>query len=212
MQTYRYNAETKEYLYVEGALLDPLESKAQGKPVYLLPADSTFVEPLPTKKGYAVCWNGAAWKYIEDHRRRYDASGDSFVKDSGTPYWMPGDTWQTPARYMTELGKLPEGAMLEKPEKPQDVLEAEALASAKAERAKAVAALIVEVDGMAFDGDEKAQERMARAVLMAESPEESMEWVLADSSVAIVTAAQLRRACRAAGKAMGALWVVPYTS
>ena len=90
--------------------------------------------------------------------------------------------------------------------------EAVLLARAKSERARAVAALAVEVDGMVFDGDEKAQERMARAVLMAESPEESMEWVLADSSVAIVTAEQLRRACRAAGKAMGTLWVMPYKS
>ena len=86
----------------------------------------------------------------------------------------------------------------------------ELLEQAKAERAAAVAALTVEVDGMVFDGDEKAQERMARAVLMAESPEETTEWVLADSSVAVVTAEQLRRACRAAGKAQGALWVVPY--
>ena len=86
----------------------------------------------------------------------------------------------------------------------------ELLEQAKAERAAAVAALTVEVDGMVFDGDEKAQERMARAVLMAETPEETIEWVLADSTVAIVTAAQLRRACRAAGKAMGELWVKPY--
>ena len=86
----------------------------------------------------------------------------------------------------------------------------ELLEQAKAERAAAVAALTVEVDGMVFDGDEKAQERMARAVLMAESPEETTEWVLADSSVTVVTAEQLRRACRAAGKAQGALWVVPY--
>ena len=92
---------------------------------------------------------------------------------------------------------------------PEELAAAE-LARAKAERASAVAALTVEVDGMVFDGDEVAQERMARAVLMAESPEETTEWVLADSSVAVVTAEQLRRACRAAGKAQGALWVKPY--
>lgn len=90
--------------------------------------------------------------------------------------------------------------------------EAEALAAAKAERAAAVAAITVTVDGMVFDGDEKAQERMARAVSMADSLEEETEWVLHDSTVAIVTAAQLRRACRAAGKAQTALWVKPYTS
>lgn len=86
----------------------------------------------------------------------------------------------------------------------------ELLEQAKAERAAAVAALTVEVDGMVFDGDEKAQERMARAVSMADSLDEETEWVLHDSTVAIVTAAQLRRACRAAGKAQTALWVKPY--
>lgn len=92
---------------------------------------------------------------------------------------------------------------------PEELAAAE-LEQAKAERAAAVAALTVTVDGMVFDGDEKAQERMARAVLMAESPEEQIEWVLADNTVAFVTASQLRRACRAAGKAQGALWVKPY--
>jgi hypothetical protein len=96
------------------------------------------------------------------------------------------------------------------PVKPQKLIEAETLEQAKAERAAAVAALTVEVDGMVFDGDEKAQERMARAVLMAESPDEQTEWVLADNTVAIVTADQLRRACRAAGQAQTALWTVPY--
>lgn len=211
MQTYKFDRETKEYLYAEEAFLDPLETEQAGKPVYLLPADSTFTEPLESKDGYAVCWNGSAWEYIEDHRQTRDKGGVP-VEGSGTAYWMPGDDYQTPARYMTELGPLPAGAMLVKPEKPADVLAKEELAKAKAERAAAVAAITVEVDGMIFDGDEKAQERMARAVLMAESPDETSEWVLADNTVAIVTADQLRRACRAAGKTQTALWTVPYTA
>lgn len=211
MKTYKFDPNTKEYLFAEEAFLDPLESQAQGKPIYLLPADSTFAEPLTAKEGYAVCWNGTAWEYIEDRRQTLDKGGVP-VEGSGTPFWMSGDTWQTPARYMKELGKLPEGAMLERPEKPQDVLEAEALEQAKDERARAVAALAVEVDGMVFDGDEKAQERMARAVTLADSPDEQTEWVLHDNVVAIVTADQLRRACKLAGKAQTALWVVPYTS
>ena len=40
------------------------------------------------------------------------------------------------------------------PVKPQELIEAEALAEAKAERAAAVAAITVTVDGMTFDGDE----------------------------------------------------------
>lgn len=211
MQTYKYDKDTKEFLYSEEAFRDPLESKAQGRDVWLLSADATFTEPLEPKPGHAVCWNGMAWEYKEDHRQKRDKGG-VIVEGSGTPYWLPRDSWQTSARYMTDLGPLPKGAMLEKPEKPQKVLEAEALEQAKAERAAAVAAITVEVDGMVFDGDEKAQERMARAVSMADSLDEETEWVLHDSTVAIVTAAQLRQACRKAGKAQTALWTVPYTS
>lgn len=196
MQTYKYNADTKEYLYAEDAFIDPLETEQQGKEVYLLPADSTFTEPLEAKKGYAVCWIGEAWEYKEDHR--------------GASYWMPEDSWDTQPHEMKELGPLPEGAMPEAPAKPQEVIDAEALAKAKAERAAAVAAITVEVDGMVFDGDEDAQTRMARAVTMAESMDEQTEWVLHDNTVAIVTAAQLKQACRLAGKAQTRLWTVPY--
>lgn len=97
------------------------------------------------------------------------------------------------------------------PVKPQELIEAEALAQAKAERAVAVASITVEVDGMVFDGDEKAQERMNRAVTLADSPEETTEWVLHNNTVAVVTAEQLRKACKLAGKAQTVLWTKPYT-
>lgn len=213
MQTYKYHAQTKEYLYAEEAFLDPLESQAQGKPVYLLPADSTFTEPLTAQKGHAVCWNGEAWEYIEDHRQKQDRNGEHLT-GQGTPYWMPGDDWQTPARYMMELGKLPEGAMLKAPEKPAEVLAEEELAKAKAERAAAVAAITVEVDGMVFDGDETAQERMARTVTAATATGASMDdttvWVLHDNTVATPTIRQLATALRMAGEAQTALWTKPY--
>lgn len=215
MHTYKFDEQTKEYLYSEEAFLDPLESNMQGRDVWLLPADSTFTAPLEPKPSYAVCWNGTAWEYKEDHRQKRDGGG-VIVEDSGTPYWMPGDTWESSARYMIELGPLPKGAMLEKPEKPQDVLEAEALKQAKDERAAAVAAITVEVDGMVFDGDEKAQERMARTVTAATSTGASMEdttvWVLHDNTVATVTIRQLATALRMAGEAQTALWTIPYTT
>lgn len=116
MQTYRYNADTKEYLYAEEAFLDPLETEKAGKPVYLLPADSTFTEPLDEKEGFAVCWNGTAWEYIEDHRQKRDMGGVP-IEGTGTAFWLPDDTWQSQARYMKELGPLPNGAVLEQPEK-----------------------------------------------------------------------------------------------
>ena len=75
MQTYKFDADTKEYLYTEEAFLDPLESKAQGRDVWLLPADSTFTEPPVAEKGYAVRWNGTAWEQVEDHRQKRDKGG-----------------------------------------------------------------------------------------------------------------------------------------
>lgn len=41
------------------------------------------------------------------------------------------------------------------------------MAVAKAERADAVSRIIVEVDGMAFDGDEDSQSRMGRMIAAA---------------------------------------------
>ena len=123
MQTYKYHSETKEYLYAEEAFLDPLESEQQGRDVYLLPADSTFTVPLEAKDGYAVCWNGTTWEYVEDHRQKRDMGGVP-IEGTGTAYWLPGDTWQSPARYMKDLGPLPDGALLERPEKSLEELKA----------------------------------------------------------------------------------------
>jgi hypothetical protein len=40
--------------------------------------------------------------------------------------------------------------------------------------------------------------------------DEVTEWVLADHTVATVTADQLRRACKLAGEAQTELWTKPY--
>lgn len=135
MQTYRFNADTKEYLFAEEAFLDPLETEAAGEPVYLLPADSTFTPPLDAKEGYAVVWNGTAWEYIEDHRQKRDMGGVP-IEGTGTAYWLPDDTWQSPARYMTELGPLPEGAVTVKPEKSEKEKQREAYQAELAEKEK----------------------------------------------------------------------------
>lgn len=213
MLTYRFDADTKEFLYSEEAFLDPLETEAAGKPVYLLPADSTFTEPLEAKEGYAVVWNGTAWEYIEDHRQKRDGGGVP-IEGTGTAYWLPGDAWSTPARYMTELGPLPEGALLEAPAKTAEELATEELAQAKAERANAVSKITVTVDDMVFDGDEISQERMSRTITAAVATGEDMSaittWVLADNTVAQVSIKQLAKALRAAGEAQTELWTVPY--
>lgn len=104
----------------------------------------------------------------------------------------------------------------EEPKKPAEAVAEEELAKAKAKRAAAVASITVEVDGMTFDGDEKAQERMARTVTAATATGASMDdtttWVLHDNTVATVTVRQLATALRMAGEAQTALWTVPYQS
>lgn len=86
---------------------------------------------------------------------------------------------------------------------------AEELAKAKAERAEYVAKLVVAVDDMQFDGDETSQDRMARSIV-ALNDGETVQWVLADNSIAQVTKEQLRQALRLAGEAQTAIWANPY--
>ena len=83
------------------------------------------------------------------------------------------------------------------------------MAKAKAERAEYVAKLVVTVDDLQFDGDETSQDRMARSIV-ALNDGETVQWVLADNSIAQVTKEQLRQALRLAGEAQTAIWANPY--
>ena len=93
--------------------------------------------------------------------------------------------------------------------KTEEELEMERIANAKEKRASDVASIIVEVDGMKFDGDETSQDRMARSIV-ALNDEETVQWVLADNTIAQVTKEQLRQALRLAGEAQTAIWANPY--
>ena len=65
MKAYQYDSETKKYIGEIDRQIDPLESQAQGKDIYLMPADSTDVVPLEPKDGYDIVFNGADWEYKE---------------------------------------------------------------------------------------------------------------------------------------------------
>ena len=94
---YNFNQENKEYIGAEEAFLDPLESEKQGKEIYLLPANATFIKPPETKEGFAIVWNGEMWEYIEDNR--------------GITVWKSYNE----SMVIKELGAIPEGWSVEQP-------------------------------------------------------------------------------------------------
>ena len=47
---------------------DPLESKLQGKDIWLLPAYCTLIEPPEAKEGFDIVWSGAALEHKEHEK------------------------------------------------------------------------------------------------------------------------------------------------
>lgn len=76
----------------------------------------------------------------------------------------------------------------------------------KAQRTEAVDAIVVEVNGLLFDGDEVAQTRMARAAVVMQDGE-TTTWVQANNIPVEVTKDQLIQAVRLAGAEQTRLWV-----
>lgn len=91
----------------------------------------------------------------------------------------------------------------------EEEIAAQELVKAKQVRAEYVSKIIVEVDGLPFDGDETSQDRMARSIV-ALNDGETLQWVLADNTIAQVTKIQLKEALRLAGQAQTAIWANPY--
>ena len=118
MNIYKYDEQTKEFIGVEPAMLDPLESELQKKKIYLLPANATFTAPQEAEKGTVNVWDGEEWQQIEDHR--------------GELYWLPSDTYKTEGRKMKELGILPDGATTTAPEQTLNEQKAVKLATVNA--------------------------------------------------------------------------------
>ena len=124
-------------------------------------------------------------------------------------YWLEDYQLDSLGRMQLIVKKLPDPTLEE--------LEAQELEQAKEERAKAISKIIVEVDGMKFDGDETAQTRMGRTISAAmalgvDLNTETRTWVLADNTVAKPTIAQLAKALELAGNEQTRLWTVPYQS
>ena len=86
-----------------------------GKEITESSSATATAPPADIPAGHIPRWTGSAWEVVEDHRQKPDKHG---TKQGGTPFWLPGDTHTSPARYVEELGPLPEGAMLEQPAPP----------------------------------------------------------------------------------------------
>lgn len=65
MKAYSYDETTKKYKGEVDRQKDPLESKLAGHDVWLMPANSTLVEPLEVKEGFDIVWHDDHWEYEE---------------------------------------------------------------------------------------------------------------------------------------------------
>ena len=98
------------------------------------PGNSSYndLPSLPWPNQWPQCV-GDKWLLVEDYRERKAPIFDAELAQDATDYWLPDDTYDTPARHMTKAGPLPEGAVTTRPAKSAAVLLAEAKASKIAE-------------------------------------------------------------------------------
>jgi len=95
-EVYTYNEESNEYIGESITMLDPEETRMQGKEIWMIPPNSTTVKP-ELREGYAPIWNGESWNYVEDHRGEKGYIGKEPIE-------------------IKELGPLPNEFSIEKPE------------------------------------------------------------------------------------------------
>ena len=114
--------------------------------------------------GFVPLWNGTDWEQVENHTARaYDGQ-----TQTPTDYWMPNDTWDTPARHMTEFGPLPEGALLAAPDKPLEVAKSEAKTQLKAYRQQVEYGGFM-LNGVKWDSEQKDELRLNSAYKIFEA-------------------------------------------
>lgn len=129
MQAYMYSTTTHEFLEPVPCFPDPIRSQLEGRKVYLLPANATFTAPPAKRTGYTAIWHGSGWVETEDHR--------------GIQYWPKGATFNSASMEMAELGPLPDGASLTRPEQTADEITAE---KEQREQAEAEAARVPDLE------------------------------------------------------------------
>ena len=68
MKIYNYNKTTGELLNESIATIDPVETKIQGKDIYLIPANGTMIKPPITEEKEIAVFDGEKWDIKADYR------------------------------------------------------------------------------------------------------------------------------------------------
>ena len=177
MVFYTYDEKTKEFTGTQNAFIDPLETKKQGKDVYLVPANATDKKPLAVKENQAVIFNGTEWEIIADYRNK--------------TYYIG-----TEQHEMKELGDLPKGATFEpvEPKKTLDELKSEKLSELTAKTSKFDNQL-VNTDmiiksslGFSINADLRSQNNLRGLISLGVEP---VNFMTADNSVQSLSIEQL---------------------
>lgn len=174
---YSYDEKTKEFTGTQNAFIDPLETKKQGKNVYLVPANATAKKPLKTKENQAVIFNGSEWEIIADYRNK--------------TYYIG-----TEQHEMKELGDLPKGATFEpvEPKKTLDELKSDKLAeltriTSKFDNQLVNTDMIIKSSlGFTINADLRSQNNLRGLISVGIEP---VNFMTADNSVQSLTLEQL---------------------
>lgn len=143
------------------------------------PANATRADLPPRPWGRQwPRWSGDAWEMVEDHRERKTPTFRAEDAQVATEYWLPGDTWETPARQMFVPGPLPPDALLTRPEKPAELLLSEARTAKIAEIEAGYQAAVAATLTMP-QASPTAQDVAVGAALLAADDAEGLEYVIA---------------------------------
>ena len=153
MKFYLYDEKTKQFIKEQEGYLDPLETKAQGKDVYIVPPFSTTEKPNLTslKDNEILVFNGNKWTVEQEFYvgKIVDCQGErvsKYVTDNDLTFEKCDGGFK----------------IVEKPvkEKTLEELKEEKHAELKSIMQARRNAIQVEFDGDTFDANESAQENM----------------------------------------------------
>ena len=115
-----------------------------------IPSGRNLKAPPAKRTGYTPIWDGSGWVETEDYR--------------GVQYWPKGATYNSASIEMKELGPLPDGASLTRPEQTADEIAAEKeqreQAEAEAARVPDLEAAVAEL-GMTSSSDKEESDAAA---------------------------------------------------